>query len=134
MNIIASKFDQCFCICIIIIWFLTLYFISFGYCVLTVVCHICIVFTQLSHPKPLCNSGGFVCRQQEGSGEAAGLSGHRPHPVQVWTNKGPTLILLFLQLTAAPTVDNVIEQDPLHLHNTPLRCFLRPVCWVSWRT
>lgn len=33
-------------------------------------------FSQVSHLEFLCNSGKFLCGQQESSGEVAGLAGH----------------------------------------------------------
>lgn len=46
--------------------------------------------SQLSHLEPFSGSRGLICGQQEGCGETAGLSIHRPQPVQVWTHKGTT--------------------------------------------
>lgn len=43
---------------------------------------------QVPHPELLRNPGRLLCGQQEGGGEAVGLAGHRPQPVQVWTDQG----------------------------------------------
>lgn len=48
--------------------------VEFGLFKPPVMCYL--YFSQVSHLEFVCNSGKFLCGQQESSGEVAGLAGH----------------------------------------------------------
>lgn len=59
---------------------------------------------QLPHSESQRHPRGFVCGQQESRGEAAGLTWHRPHTVQVWTHKGRNISSRAPQQLRVPVV------------------------------